>query len=64
MSTLQLLELKLQLQELMDNKYIRPSVPPWGVPILFINKKDQTLWLCINYQKLNKVTIKNKYLFP
>ena len=50
MSTPNLLGLKLQLQELMDKKYIRPNVSPWGVLVLFVKKKDGTLWLCIDYR--------------
>jgi hypothetical protein len=64
MSTPELVELKLQLKEMMDNDYIRPSVSPWGVTVLFVKKKDGTLRLCIDYRQLNKVTIKNKYPFP
>jgi len=64
MSTLELMELKLQLKEMLDKGYIRPSVPPWGAPMLFVRKKDDTLRLCINYMQLNKMTIKNMYLFP
>jgi hypothetical protein len=40
MSTLELVELKLQLKEMMDTGYIRPSVFPWGAPILFVKNKD------------------------
>ena len=43
MSILEMLELKMQLQELLENKYIRPSVSPWGAPVLFVKKKDGTL---------------------
>ena len=50
MSTLEMLELKMQLQELLDKKYIRPSVSPWGAPVLFIKKKYGTLRLCIDYR--------------
>jgi hypothetical protein len=39
-------------------------VSPWGAPVLFVKKKDSTLRLCIDYRKLNKVTIKNKYPLP
>lgn len=43
MSVPELTELKMQLQELLDKKYIRPSVSPWGAPVLFIKKKEGTL---------------------
>jgi hypothetical protein len=42
MSTPELVELKLQLKEMMDKGYIRPSVSPWGAPVLFVKKKDGT----------------------
>jgi hypothetical protein len=61
MSTPELVELKLQLREMMDKGYIRPNVSPWGAPVLFVKKKDDTLRLCVDYRQLNKVTIKNKY---
>jgi hypothetical protein len=64
MSTPKLVELKLQLREMMDKGYIRPNVSPWGAPVLFVKKKDDTLRLCIYYRQLNKVTIKNKYPLP
>eukprot|EP00253_Pinus_taeda_P002934 PITA_02934 len=43
MSVPELSELKMQLQELLDKNYIRPSVSPWGAPVLFVRKKDETL---------------------
>ena len=46
---------------MLDNGYIRPSVSPWGAPVLFVRNKDDTLILCIYYKQLNKVTIKNMY---
>jgi hypothetical protein len=64
MSLPELTELKIQLQELLDKEYIRPSVTPWGAPVLFVEKKDDTLRLCIYYRQLNKMTIKNKYTLP
>jgi hypothetical protein len=64
MSTPELVELKLQLKEMMDKAYIRPSVSPWGALVLFVKNKDGTLRICIDYRKLNKLTIKNKYPLP
>ena len=64
MSIPELTELKILLQELLDKGYIKPSVSPWGAPVLFVKKMDGTLRLCIDYKQLNKVTIKNKYPLP
>ncbi|XP_058202900.1 uncharacterized protein LOC131317359 [Rhododendron vialii] len=60
----ELRELKVQLQELENLGFIRPSTSPWGAPALFAQKKDGSLRLCIDYRKLNRVTIKNKYPMP
>ena len=64
MNTHELVELKLQLQELFGKGYIRPNVSPWGAPVLFVKKKYGMMWMCIDYRQLNKVTIKNKYPLP
>ena len=64
MAPAELKELKTQLQELVDKGFIRPSMSPWGAPVLFVKKKDDTMRLCIDYRKLNQVTVKNKYLLP
>jgi hypothetical protein len=64
MAPAELKELKKQLQELLDRGFIRPSVSPWGAPVLFVKKKDGTMRLCVDYRELNRVTIKNKYPLP
>jgi len=64
MAPAELGELKIQLQELLDKGFIRPSNSPWGAPILFVKKKDKALRLCIDYRQLNRVIVKNKYSLP
>ena len=64
MAPVELEELKVQIQELLDKGFIRPSTSPWGTPVLFAKKRDKTLRLCIDYMQLNKVTIKNWYPLP
>ena len=64
MSTLEFLELKLQLKEILDKGYIRPSVSPWCAPVFFVKKKDGTLRLCIDYKQLKKGTTNNRYPLP
>jgi len=54
----------MQLEELLEKRYIRPSKFPVGAPVLFVKKKDETLRLCIDYRELNKITIKNCYPLP
>ena len=64
MAPKELKELQLQLQELLDKGFIRPSSSPWGAPVLFVKKKDGSLRLCIDYRQLNKATIRNRYPLP
>jgi hypothetical protein len=59
----ELAELKIQLQDLLEKGFIRPSSSPWGCPAIFV-KKDQTLQMCMDYRHLDEVTIKNKYPLP
>nr|GFC43850.1 putative reverse transcriptase domain-containing protein [Tanacetum cinerariifolium] len=61
---IELKELKDQLQELLERGFIRLSVSPWGAPVLFVKKKDGSMRLCIDYRKLNKITIRNRYPLP
>nr|GFC69839.1 retrotransposon protein [Tanacetum cinerariifolium] len=64
MAPIELKELKEQLQKLLDLGFIRPSVFPWGAPVLFVKKKDGSMRLCIDYRDLNRVTIRNRYPLP
>jgi hypothetical protein len=64
MTPKELAKLKVQLNELLDKGYIRPSSLPWGCPALFVKKKDQFFRLCVDYRPLNTVTVKKKYPLP
>jgi hypothetical protein len=60
----ELVELKKQIDELLEKGYIRPSTSPWAAPVQFLEKKDGTRRMCIGYRALNEVMIKNKYPLP
>ncbi|GKE69454.1 putative reverse transcriptase domain-containing protein, partial [Tanacetum coccineum] len=55
-------ELSEQLKELSDKGFIRPSYSPWRASVLFVKNKDGSFRMCIDYQELNKLTVKNRYL--
>ena len=60
----ELLELKKQFNDLLSTGYIRPNKSRYGVLVLFVDKKDGKLCICINYRALNKMTIKSNYPLP
>ncbi|GJV13366.1 putative nucleotidyltransferase, ribonuclease H [Tanacetum coccineum] len=57
-------ELSEQLKELSDKGLIRPSSSPWRSPVLFVEKKDGSFRMYIDYRELNKLTVKNRYPLP
>ena len=56
--------LKAYIEINLANGLIRPSKSPAGAPILFDQKSDSSFWLCVDYQSLNNLTIKNWYPLP
>ena len=64
MSGHELSELSKIIQELLEKKLIRPSESPYGAPVVLIRKKDGSYRLCLDYRKLNEITIKNAYGLP
>ncbi|XP_015616785.1 transposon Tf2-1 polyprotein [Oryza sativa Japonica Group] len=64
MAANELAEVKRQVDDLLQKGYIRPSSSPWGAPVIFVEKKDHTQRMCVDYRVLNDVTIKNKYPLP
>ncbi|GJP40902.1 hypothetical protein CLOM_g566 [Closterium sp. NIES-68] len=64
LSPTELTDMKKQLEYLLAKGLIRPSTSPYGAPVLFTPKPDESLRMCIDYRALNKQTIKNKYPIP
>jgi hypothetical protein len=64
MAAPELAELKKQLGELQRGGFIRPRSSQWGAPVLFVENKDKSMRMCVDYHSLNEVTIKNKYPIP
>jgi hypothetical protein len=64
MSVEELKELKKQLTKLQEAGYIRTSSSPWGAPVLFVQKKEGSQGMCVDYRTLNNVIRKNKYSLP
>jgi hypothetical protein len=60
----ELVELKKQIAELQAKGFSRPISSPWGAPVLFVEKKEGTQQMRVDYRSLNEVTIKNKYPLP
>jgi hypothetical protein len=54
-------EIKRQIQELLQKGHIQPNSSPCGIPIVLVQKKDETWKFCIDYRELNKITVKNQY---
>ena len=57
----ELKKLRDMFQDLLSKGFIFPNVSPWGARVLFVRKKDGFMSMCVNYQQLNKVIVKNKY---
>eukprot|EP00798_Chlamydomonas_sp_ICE-L_P020754 gene20754-biopygen29503 len=64
LSPAELLEVEKQVKDLLAKGFIHPSSSPWGSPILFVAKPDGSWRMAIDYRKLNKVTIPNRYPLP
>lgn len=64
LSALENVEIKKQVQELINKGLIQPRTSPCGSPIVLVRKKDGSWRMCIDYRALNKIMIKNHYPFP
>ncbi|GJU93668.1 putative reverse transcriptase domain-containing protein [Tanacetum coccineum] len=57
-------EIEFRIDLIPEKGFIQPSYSPWGVPVLFVKRKDGAKRMCIDYRELNKLTIKNRYPLP
>ena len=64
MAPKELVELRKQLNELLDTGLSQSCKAPYGAPFLFQKNQDETMQMCLDYRALNKVTIKNKCPVP
>jgi hypothetical protein len=64
MSVVEMTRIKKQVQQLLDQGVTRPSSSPCGSPIMMVPKKYGTWKMCVDYQALNKITVKNQYCLP
>ncbi|WVZ70905.1 hypothetical protein U9M48_019534, partial [Paspalum notatum var. saurae] len=55
---------EFSIELVLDKGFIRPTSSPWGCPALFVKKDQGGRRLCVDYQPLNAVTVKNKYPLP
>lgn len=64
LSPLEEQEVEKQIADLLSKGFIEPSCSPYGSPVLFVQKKDGTLRMCIDYRALNKHTIRDHFPIP
>ena len=56
--------MQAQVEYLLQRDLIRPSVSPFGAPVVFVKKPNITFRMCVDYRALNKATIRNQYPIP
>ena len=64
MNTEELVELKKQLADMVSKGLIRPSASPWGSPVIFVDKEDGTIRLCVDYASSTTSLSKISILYP
>nr|GEV27460.1 hypothetical protein [Tanacetum cinerariifolium] len=57
-------QVEFQIELVPDKGFIRPSSSPWGAPVLFVKKKDESFRMCVDCRELNKLTVRNRHSLP
>ena len=57
-------EVERQVEQMLDAGVIRPSSSPWSCPLVLVKKLDGSLRFCVDYRKLNSITVKDAYPLP
>ena len=57
-------QIEKQIGDMLTNNIVRPSTSPWSSPLVIVPKKDGTKRMCVDFRKINNVTVKNSYPLP
>lgn len=53
-----------EIESMLQAELIEPSTSPWAAPIVLVKKKDNTTRFCVDYRKINSVTVLDSYPLP